>query len=148
MSFDQIHIGTIDYNGSLGNGPGVRTLVFLQGCDIRCEGCHNPSTWDSGCGIAYKVKTLADELSARIKNKKITITGGEPFFQREAVIELARLLHGHGFDMCLYTGHNFDEVPKGILPFLKYLKVGKFKQDLRCTNTPYIGSTNQKFITL
>ena len=126
----------------------MRALVFLQGCDIRCEGCHNQSTWNKDCGKVCVVETLVAELSSKVRNKKVTITGGEPFFQTEAVIELARLLHGRGFDVCLYTGSNLDEVPKEILPFLKYIKVGKYKKHLRCTTTPYIGSTNQEFITL
>lgn len=144
----EIHINSIDYRGSLVNGPGVRTLVFLQGCDICCEGCHNKITWKGDCGKTYDVAELADELYARLSNKKITITGGEPFFQQAAVLELVRLLHERGFNICLYTGSNFDEVPKEILTYLKYIKVGKFKKHLRCSTKPYIGSTNQEFITL
>jgi len=143
-----IKINSINYNGSLVNGPGVRTLVFLQGCNIKCEGCHNQSTWDKDCGIEYEVGKLAEELNAKVRNKKVTITGGEPFFQTETVIELARWLHDYGFDICLYTGSNLDEVPKEILPYLKYIKVGKYKKNLRCTTSPYAGSTNQRFIDL
>jgi anaerobic ribonucleoside-triphosphate reductase activating protein len=120
----------------------------LQGCSICCNSCHNQIAWDENGGTAYEVSALADELNAKVHNKKITITGGEPFFQQAAVIELARLLYKFDFNICLYTGSNFDEIPKDIVPFLKYIKVGKFKKDLRCTTKPYIGSTNQEFITL
>jgi len=143
-----IKINSINYKGLLVNGPGVRVLVFLQGCNIKCEGCHNQSTWDKDCGIEYDVGALADELNAKVRNKKVTITGGEPFFQTEAVIELTRCLYEYNFDICLYTGSNFDEVPQEILPYLRYIKVGKYKKHLRCATRPYIGSTNQEFIDL
>ena len=143
-----IKITAINFGGSLTNGPGVRTLIFLQGCHIKCEGCHNQSTWDKDCGIKYDAKELVDEIEAKAKNRKVTITGGEPFFQTEAVMELVRRLHGYGFDLCLYTGSNLNEVPQEILQYLKYIKVGKYKQALRTTTMPYIGSTNQEFIKL
>jgi anaerobic ribonucleoside-triphosphate reductase activating protein len=148
MVATKIKISDIDFNGSLVNGPGVRALVFLQGCHIMCEGCHNQSTWDKDCGKEYTTSDLADEIAKKVKNKKVTITGGEPFFQTDAVMELARRLYDYDFDICLYTGSNFDEVPRDILQYLKYIKVGKFKKALRSTTTPYMGSTNQEFIKL
>lgn len=50
----KVYINSIIYNRSLADGPGVRTVVFFQGCDIRCEGCHNSSTWNIDNGKAYK----------------------------------------------------------------------------------------------
>jgi anaerobic ribonucleoside-triphosphate reductase activating protein len=81
-----------------------------------------------------------------VKNKKITITGGEPFFQEKAVLELVKVLDG--MDICVYTGSSLHEVPKEILPYLHYIKVGKYKKELKCTTKPFIGSTNQEFIEL
>jgi len=141
-----VRINSIDYRGSFVDGPGVRTVVYLQGCAIRCEGCHNYDTWDENCGIEYDIDELVKELKSKTPNKKITISGGEPFFQMEATIVLIQKLHG--MDICLYTGSNFDEVPEQILPYLKYIKVGKYKKDQRTTTTPFIGSANQKFFKL
>lgn len=62
----KVYINSIVYNRSLADGPGVRTVVFFQGCDIRCEGCHNPSTWNIDNGKAYDVKQLAKELKQNI----------------------------------------------------------------------------------
>jgi anaerobic ribonucleoside-triphosphate reductase activating protein len=141
----------IDYNGSLTNGPGVRVVVFLQGCNIKCKDCHNQSTWDENYGEELKVSDLAKEIVKRVKNKKVTISGGEPFFQADATIELVRLLFAERFDICLYTGKEFFEVKQNfpeVLPMLHYIKVGCFKKHLRCTTVPYIGSKNQKFLTL
>jgi anaerobic ribonucleoside-triphosphate reductase activating protein len=142
----KIRVNSIRYKGSVTDGPGVRTVVFLQGCELHCEGCHNQSTWDANCGDLVKIDDLVDELKTKVKNKKVTISGGEPFFQKEATIHLIKKLKG--FDLCLYTGSDFDEVPKDILPYLKYIKVGKFKIKLRITSKPFIGSTNQKFYKL
>ena len=142
----QIQINSVDYRGSLVNGPGIRTLLFLQGCDRHCEGCHNTSTWDINKGIMRDIVELADELRIKCKNKKITITGGEPLFQYEALIELLERIKD--FDICLYTGSDFDEIPEDVIRYLKYVKVGKYDKSKRCTTVPYIGSTNQQFIKL
>ncbi len=141
-----IQINSIDYSGSLVNGPGIRTLLFLQGCDKHCEGCHNTSTWDVNKGTMRDTAELADELRTNCKNKKITITGGEPLFQYEALIELLERIKD--FDICLYTGSDFDEIPEDVVRYLKYVKVGKYDKSKRCTTVPYIGSTNQQFIKL
>ena len=79
-------------------------------------------------------------------NWHMSLFRGKPFFQKEAVIALIKELEG--CDLCLYTSSNYDEVPIEILPYLHYLKVGKYKQEFRCTTLPYIGSSNQKFIDL
>jgi anaerobic ribonucleoside-triphosphate reductase activating protein len=141
-----IYVNSIDYNRSISDGPGIRTVVYLQGCILHCDGCHNKNTWDTNCGLKYDVRELAQELKEKNINKKITLSGGEPLFQKDAVIALIQELQD--FDLCLYTGSNLDEVPLEILPYLHYIKVGRFKQELRCTTIPYIGSSNQKFIDL
>jgi organic radical activating enzyme len=72
----QIVINSIDYNGSLVNGYGVRTLIFLQGCNLCCEGCHNKCAWDISRSTPWEIEKLTKELNDKVKNKKITITGG------------------------------------------------------------------------
>ena len=52
------------------------------------------------------------------------------------------------WDICLYTGRNLEDVPKNILKYLKYIKVGHFIEELKTTKIPFIGSSNQKFIVL
>lgn len=145
----KIRINSINYDGSVVDGPGVRAVVYVQGCDRRCEGCHNQSTWDVECGQVYEVSDLVSELKEKVANRKLTISGGEPLFQYEAVLELVQALDG--FDICLYTSSDYYEVERDcrpILMYLKYIKVGKYKKELRCTTVPYIGSTNQSFYRL
>lgn len=138
-----IKINSIKFNRSLVDGPGVRTVVFLQGCNFKCKGCHNQSTWDVNGGDVYKVKDLATLLKKQSKNRKITISGGEPLLQKEAVKELIDQLEG--FDIVLYTSYLIENVPKDILEKIKYIKTGQFVQEKLTTTIAYVGSSNQEF---
>lgn len=131
-------------NPSLCDGIGYRTVLFLQGCDLQCKGCQNKSTWDLTKGIKKDVKVLAQELREKCFNKELTISGGEPLMQTGALRELLEELKD--FDLCLYTGHELNEVPQSILTYLKYIKVGRFVQELRTTTKPFVGSSNQRFM--
>ena len=93
-----------------------------------------------------EVSDLAALLREQSINKKVTISGGEPLLQKEAVIELLRELSD--FDLCLYTGHELEEVPEEILKYLKYIKVGRFILEQRTSTKPFVGSTNQKFVRI
>ena len=139
-----IYINSIMGNPSLCDGIGYRTVLFLQGCDIHCKGCQNQSTWDMAKGTATDVLELANELREKCFNKELTITGGEPLMQVEALLELLEELKD--FDICLYTGHQLNEVPKEILQYLKYIKVGPFIQEFKTTTKPFVGSNNQEFL--
>lgn len=93
-------LGTLD-------GPGVRFVIFLQGCPLRCAYCHNPDTWDCGGGIEISV----DELMARIlrfrpyfgKDGGVTVSGGEPLLQAQGVEEVFRLCRALGIHTALDT---------------------------------------------
>ena len=82
--------------------------------------------------------TLATTTSAII-----TFSGGEPLMQTEGLIELVKLLEG--FDIAVYTGHELFDVPKELLERINYIKTGSFKEELKTTVKPFVGSTNQEF---
>ena len=98
--------GTVD-------GPGIRFVVFLQGCPLRCRYCHNPDTWKAG-GEEY----TAEEIVSRIlkyknyfgENGGVTLSGGEPLVQIDFAIELFKLLKEKGI-------HNIDPAVR-FFPFL------------------------------
>ena len=140
-----MRINSIRYNNSVVDGPGIRTVLFMQGCDLHCKGCQNRSTWDIEKGKKVDIDELVNELNKKVFNKKITISGGEPLMQKEALIELITKLNDLEFDIALYTGHTKDEVPSEIIPKLKYLKTGSFIQELKTTIKPFVGSENQIF---
>ena len=91
--------GTVD-------GPGIRFVIFLQGCPLRCQYCHNPDTWAVG-GEEY---TAEDVGQRALRYRKyfgdkggVTVTGGEPLLQMDFVIELFTLLKANGIHTCVDT---------------------------------------------
>lgn len=139
----KVYINSIKFNRSLVDGPGVRTVVFFQGCDLHCKGCQNPSTWEMKNGTEMTTDELVTILEKEVVNKKVTFSGGEPLMQVDALIDVAKKLKD--FDIAVYTGHEFEEVPKELLDNITYIKTGSFKEELKSTVKPYVGSTNQEF---
>ncbi len=91
--------GTVD-------GPGIRFVVFLQGCPMRCQYCHNPDTWKPCTGEKRSVESLLEEydgLKEFLKSGGITVTGGEPLMQMEFVTELFREAKKRGVHTCIDT---------------------------------------------
>lgn len=98
--------GTVD-------GPGIRFVVFLQGCPMRCLYCHNPDTWKPQVGNMMSVDEILKEFRSKAefyKNGGITCTGGEPLMQIDFVTELFTKCHEEGIHTCLDTsGITFNE---------------------------------------
>ena len=129
---------------SLVDGPGLRNVVFFSGCRVKCTGCHNQALWDASSGARQSVQKVADQLR-QLGNRKITISGGEPLEQAEAVLSLLELLSD--FDIGLYTSYPLTRVPEKILKRLSFVKVGAYKYN-QPVNHEYYGSSNQQFISL
>ena len=88
------------------DGPGLRYVVFLQGCPSRCIYCHNPDTWDFSGGTPYEPAAVVEKIlryRSYLKNGGVTVTGGEPLSQPEFVAELFRLLQAEGIHTALDT---------------------------------------------
>ena len=81
-------------DGTSVDGPGLRTSIYFAGCDHRCPGCHNPSTWDFNAGRDMTV----DELMARIIDNdfNVTFSGGDPLYQLESLTALAEAIKSAG----------------------------------------------------
>ena len=106
-------LGTLD-------GPGIRYVVFLQGCNLRCSCCHNPDTWNINDGKEY----LASDIINKVVRFKeyfgskggITVSGGEPLLQSEFTKELFYLAHKENINTCLDTsGSILNESVKELL---------------------------------
>ncbi len=89
------------------DGPGIRFVVFMQGCNLRCGCCHNPDTWECGVGKEYTPKEVFETVkrykSYFGKDGGITVSGGEPLLQAGFVTELFKLCKADGINTCLDT---------------------------------------------
>ena len=126
------------------NGDGSRYVVFTQGCPHHCKGCHNPATWDFKGGTEITPEEIAADFRKRRLLDGITLSGGDPFCQQEACMELLDLLPG--VNVWIYTGYEYEDICD--TPLAKradVLVVGKFVEELRCEGKMY-GSSNQRII--
>ncbi|MDO4617927.1 MAG: pyruvate formate-lyase-activating protein [Clostridia bacterium] len=129
--------GTVD-------GPGVRFVVFMQGCPLRCLYCHNPDTWDFAGGT----EMTTDEILEKYESVKsfitggLTVTGGEPLGQMEFVLELFKKAKEKGIHTCIDTsGAYFNEERKN--DFSALLKV----TDLVMLDIKHIKNPEHKSLT-
>lgn len=141
-----LQVNTVDYRGSVCDGRGIRTVVFLQGCTRHCFNCHNQETWSLTGGRAVDPEDLAAEIMQFSPTNRVTISGGEPLLQVEELVKLLAALRQAGFDIALYTSWEESDVPADVMGLINYLKTGEYIDELRTTTTPYVGSTNQRFI--
>ena len=106
-------LGTVD-------GPGLRFVVFLQGCNLRCKCCHNPDTWEMKSEKTFTPEEITEKA---VKYREyfgekggITLSGGEPLLQPDFAYEVFRLCHEKGINTCLDTsGSILNESVKKLL---------------------------------
>ena len=135
--------GTVD-------GPGIRFVLFLQGCHLKCKYCHNRDTWDIKGG---EEKTL-EEIIEKIKNYKnyitisgggVTVTGGEPLLQVKFLIELFKELKKENIHTCIDTSGmvNITDDIKELLQYTDLVLLDiKHIDDEKCKNL--VGVSNKK----
>lgn len=144
-----LRIHSIQSLGTL-DGPGVRFVVFVQGCHLRCKCCHNPDTWDPRQGQELSVEELA-RRAARYKEYfgaegGITVSGGEPLLQAKAVYKLFALCHEQGIHTCLDTsGSVMNEDVKRLLTVtdrvlldVKYTNDADYRAHVGCSLHPVL----------
>lgn len=153
MNYLQI-AGFLD--NSLTNGEGLRSVVFVSGCNHRCSGCHNEIMQD----FDYGDKVLIDEVLQRIRSnipviKGVTFSGGEPFEQAGTLSQLARDIKRLELNIWCYTGFTFEEIInsisdnkqwKELLYQIDVLVDGRFEERKRDSKLKYKGSSNQRII--
>lgn len=122
LNYGRIHsietCGTVD-------GPGIRFVVFMQGCALRCQYCHNPDTWAMTGGELYSPEQLMDEI---VKYKAfmnfsgggVTFTGGEPLLQAGFVLEVAKLCKSQGIHVAVDTsGFVWNQTVEELLNYIE-----------------------------
>ena len=142
------------YKTSLLDGEGWRTVIFVSGCDHRCDGCHNKQSWNKNNGKKFTEDTKKFIYSLMDDNVEgITLTGGDPLYS-ENVGEITQFCKEFKDifpekTIWLYTGSLYEEVKD--LEVMKYVDVivdGEFVLAQRDTTIPFRGSTNQRIINV
>ena len=140
---------------SIVDGPGIRFVVFAQGCPHRCPGCHNPATHDPAGGYAGDTETLLREFRKNPLLAGVTLSGGEPFLQAAPLAGLAREIHALGKSVVTYTGYTIERLLAGLeehpgweelLRQTDILIDGPFLEAQKSLNLRFRGSRNQRAI--
>lgn len=130
-------IGRIHSFESLGavDGPGIRFVIFMQGCSLKCKYCQNRDTWDINGGTEYTVDKVYNKIirykNYIMPNGGVTISGGEPLLQSRFLIELFKRLKKEGINTCIDTSGNAaltDEIKELIA------LTDLFLLDIKCIN--------------
>ena len=138
---------------SIVDGPGIRYVVFTQGCPHGCPGCHNPQTHDFAGGKEISVEVLLADITKNPFVKAVTLSGGEPFCQPAALAELAAPLKAKDYHLMCYTGYTFEQLLEkpDALPLLEQLDLlvdGPFVESRKNIELRFRGSDNQRVLDI
>lgn len=138
---------------SIVDGPGLRLVVFTQGCPHKCPGCHNPETHDLAAGRIVETAEIINRYKENPLLSGITFSGGEPFLQAGPLAILARAVHSLGGDVVTYTGYVFenlvlkqDKAISSLLDETDILVDGPYVESLRSLELLFRGSSNQRLL--
>ena len=140
---------------SIVDGEGIRAVIWTQGCPHHCLSCHNPETWDYDGGFSCDVEELKKEINTLDDEVGVTFSGGDPFEQPEACLDLAKYIHSVNLNVWCYTGYTYEQLLKKgkndsfVMDFLKEIDVlvdGPFVLKLKSYDIKFRGSKNQRLI--
>ena len=140
---------------SIVDGPGLRTVIWTQGCAHHCKGCQNAQTWDFNAGGLVPISMVKEAIDELEYQDGITFSGGDPMFQPEACNELAKYCKEKGYNIWVYTGFTYEELEKmaetkpiyrEFLEKIDVLVDGRFILEERDLSILFRGSRNQRLI--
>ncbi|WP_260424569.1 MULTISPECIES: anaerobic ribonucleoside-triphosphate reductase activating protein [unclassified Desulfovibrio] len=140
---------------SIVDGPGLRYVLFTQGCPHRCPGCHNPQTHSYEGGFFLSVAEILSQVRENPLLSGITLSGGEPFLQAEQLCAVAEGVRGMGKNVVTYSGYTFEQLwllargdlwKKRLLEFTDILVDGPYVEALRDLELRFRGSSNQRLL--
>jgi len=140
---------------SIVDGPGIRLVVYTQGCKHNCVGCHNPETHSFDGGQLISIYEIFNMIKGNPLLDGITFSGGEPFEQAEKVAILGEKVKKTGLNVVTYTGYIYEEIlgqlPKNkswerLLNCTDILIDGPFQIDKKSLELKFRGSSNQRII--
>ena len=148
-----LRLAGFDRDG-IADGPGLRCVVFVQGCPHHCPGCQNPQTWPFEGGTEATPSEVFARIAETVLDTGVTFSGGEPFAQADALADLADLLRPR-YDIACYTGYVFEALLKkaesepGVRRLLERIDIlvdGPFVQARRDRLLLFRGSGNQRIL--
>ncbi len=138
---------------SIVDGPGIRLVVFVQGCLQACPGCHNPETHTTEGGQLYNIDEILERYAENPLLDGVTFSGGEPFLQAYPLALLAKMIHGKGGTVFTYTGYVFENLVRtglpGALSLLEETDLlidGPYIEDQASLDLDFRGSANQRIL--
>ena len=140
---------------SIVDGPGLRAVLWTQGCGHKCKGCQNPQTWDFNGGGLVPIKAVKDAIDELEYHTGLTLSGGDPMYQVPACLEIIKYARKKGLNIWVYTGFTWEEILKlaekkpiyrEFLDKIDVLVDGRFKIEERDLNLLFRGSRNQRLI--
>ena len=129
-------------------GPKTRYCIWFQGCSRRCKGCWAKATWDSNSGTKYEIDDIIDDISKTPNIDGVTILGGEPFEQSEALEYLCKKIQQMNLSVVCFTGNKIDNLKEkynSILENIDLLIDGEFIEEEKDYSRPWVGSKNQNY---
>lgn len=154
----KIRISSSTTFDSIVDGPGLRMVVWTQGCIHNCKNCHNPQTHDLCGGFEVDTKDIINNIKSLKLQRGITLSGGEPFLQPEALEEIAKEAKNNKLDVWSYTGFTFEQLLNkknpsyfknlNLLKQIDILVDGKFMEDRKDISLKFRGSSNQRIINV
>jgi len=138
---------------SIVDGPGYRFALFTQGCPHGCPQCHNPETHDAAGGRLGDTQEIIAQLGKNPLVRGITLSGGEPMMQAQALCEIAQAAREKGLGVWCYTGFTLEALlgenradRMALLALVDVLVDGPFVAAQRSLDLLYCGSRNQRLI--
>lgn len=151
LSTNSIRVLDIKF-GTTVDGVGLRTSIYVAGCQHCCPGCHNPQSWDSMGGEEVSVEELFEQIVDADMN--ITFTGGDPMLHPEGLITLAQMIKERtNFTIWCYTGYQFELLlqhpqRRRLVELCDVIVDGRYIEAERDLALPFRGSRNQRIISV
>jgi len=140
---------------SIVDGPGFRAVIWTQGCNHHCPGCHNPQTWNFNGGALVSTDYVKEVIDSLEYHDGITFSGGDPMYQADTCLDIAKYAINKGLNIWVYTGFTYEELiamnNENINKFLDVIDVlvdGRFVMAERNLSLLFRGSSNQRLIDM
>lgn len=153
---NQIRVAGI-INESIVDGPGIRMVIFAQGCKHHCKGCHNPQTHTFEGGEVVETEKIISEIKRNPLLDGVTFSGGDPFEQASGFASLAVKVKELGLNVITYTGYTYEQILnnssknegfKKLLENSDMLVDGPFQLEKKNLLLKFRGSENQRIINV